>query len=171
MLVKCWWVLGLRKHNNTIQNVDGTAPGPEEGVPGSWRGTKATQTENRQGEQCLVSKNQPLPTLTQTPASQKRPGHLPPQQGGCGLEQPTTCLDKAPCLIYREIRQAAVHTRNWSIHATRPARATPLLPPAHPLLPHSPPSRCFPEQVAEADTREHHSAPVMSRVNSQHTLA
>ena len=138
--------------------------------PGAGGGPRQPKQRTAKGSTVWSPKTNPCPhsDTSQSEATGTSPSW---QQGGCGLEQPTTCLDKAPCLIFREIRQAAIHTRNWSIHATRPARATPLLPPAHPLLPHTPPSRCFPEQVAEADTREHHSAPVMSTVNSQHTLA
>ena len=75
MMVKCWCVLGWRKHNPKC-GWDSTRPRGRS----AWEleGTKTTQTENHQEEQCLVSISQPLPTLTQTPASQKWPGHLPP---------------------------------------------------------------------------------------------
>lgn len=149
---------GLKKHNNTIQNVDGTAPGPEEGVLGSWRGPRQPKQRTTKGSSVWSPKTNPCPhSLRHQPVRSDQDISLPATRWlWAGV---------------RERRQGVVHTRNWSIHATGPATASPLFPPACPLLPNSPPSRCFPEQVAEADTREHHSAPVRSTVNSQHRLA
>lgn len=157
MLVKCWWVLGW---NTITQSKMWTGQHQAQRKECSGAGGDKRQPKQRTTKGSSVwspKENQPLPTLTQTPASQKRPGHLPP--------------GNTVAVGWSQERQGAVHTRNWSIHATGPATASPLFPPACPLLPHSPPSRCFPEQVAEADTREHHSAPVRSTVNSHHRLS
>lgn len=76
--IKCWWNddgIGLKKEK-TVQNVDGRAPCPEEGVPGSWQDQGSSNREPPRGTAFGLYK--PSPAHIHANTRQRWLGHLPP---------------------------------------------------------------------------------------------
>lgn len=145
---------GLKKHNNTIQNVDGTAPGPEEECSGAGGDQGNPNREPPRGAVFGLQKPTPAHTCLHDTSQSEATRTSPSRQHGVAVG-------------WSQREKAGAHTPETG--ASMPQDQPQPAPCSHlPALslPHSPPSRCFPEQVAEADTREHHSAPVRSTVNS-----